>query len=158
MIGSQWTVEDLLHIQRQQIKVVAHDNVSFDDIVSKCTDWHDNSTLGCFVHHQGAELGEAAAAFKMGSIYSSPGPCWATSKMASGQVGVISVERGPYLDLRITAAEDTLNQATAELLVERLVDAVQFFIGFPYSPLTALGRKGSIPVAGKQTASYREGR
>ncbi|KAK1146600.1 hypothetical protein N8T08_003030 [Aspergillus melleus] len=132
MLDAEWTVEDLLRdVQGRQVEIVANDNVSFEQIVRNCTSWHEGSTFGCFVHHQGLAMSETAAVMEISGIKSSSGPSWATSRMAAGQVGVVSIEHESCLAVRITAAENTLDQSSLNHLGKKVVDAIELFAGSP---------------------------
>ncbi|KAH8426366.1 uncharacterized protein LDX57_004104 [Aspergillus melleus] len=139
MLDAEWTVEDLLRdVQGRQVEIVANDNVSFEQIVRSCTSWPEGSTFGCFVHHQGLAMTETAAVVEICGIKPSSGPGRATSRMAAGQVGVVSIEHESCLEVRITAAENTLDQPSAIHLAKRVVDAIELFAGSPSSSLLSL--------------------
>ncbi|KAJ6167355.1 hypothetical protein N7497_000198 [Penicillium chrysogenum] len=136
-INPEWTVEDLVrYVQNQQLETFPYDYVSFENIVERCTNWPASSKLGCLVHHQGMESAEP---FEMGGLRSSSSSSWASSKLAQGQLGVISMERGPCVDIMIAAAEDTMDHPTADRLAEKLAKAIELFSSCPSSSLAALG-------------------
>ncbi|OQE20976.1 hypothetical protein PENFLA_c015G04071 [Penicillium flavigenum] len=136
-INPEWTVEDLVrYVQNQQLETFPYDYVSFENIVERCTNWPAGSKLGCLVHHQGMETAEP---FEMGGLRSSSSSSWASSKLAQGQLGVISMERGPCVDIMIAAAEDTMDHPTADRLAEKLAKTIELFSSCPSSSLAALG-------------------
>ncbi|KAJ6178251.1 hypothetical protein N7519_008712 [Penicillium mononematosum] len=122
------TVETFLHhVQAQQLEITAHDEASFDAIAECCTEWQPGSKMACLVHHQSEE---AAEPFEMGGVRSSSGRDWASSKLAHGQLGIISVERGSQLELMVTATEETMDQRSVEFLLEKLVSTIRLFSKF----------------------------
>ncbi|KAJ5372016.1 AMP-dependent synthetase/ligase [Penicillium concentricum] len=127
-IEPDWTVEDFLdHVQVQQLEITAHDEASFDAIAESCTKWQPGSKMACLVHHQSEEAPEP---FEMGGVRSSSGCDWASSKLAHGQLGIISVERGSQLELMITATEETMDQRSVEFLLDKLISTIQLFSKF----------------------------
>ncbi|KAI3222123.1 hypothetical protein DTO012A7_8989 [Penicillium roqueforti] len=124
-IEPDWTVEDFLHhVQVQQLAITTHDEASFDAIAEFCTEWQPGSKMACLVHHQSEESAEP---FEMGGVRSSSGCDWASSKLAHGQLGIISVEHGSQLELMVTATEETMDQRSVEFLLDKLVSTVQLF-------------------------------
>ncbi|KGO57957.1 AMP-dependent synthetase/ligase [Penicillium expansum] len=127
-IEPDWTVEDFLHhVQVQQLEITGHDQASFDAIAKCCTQWQPGSKMACLVHHQSDEATEP---FEMGGVRSSSGRDWASSKLAHGQLAIISVEHGSQLELMVTATEDTMDQRSVEVLLEKLVATIQLFSKF----------------------------
>lgn len=141
-INSHWTVLDFLrHVQAQQLVTVPHDFVSLNDIVRKCGTL-DNAKFGCIVHHQGVQATQTLELDH--NIRSSASLSWANSNPTSGQVGVISIERGSSLDLLITAPTEAMDQSTAELLGTKLADTIRLFFNFPTCPMTQLGQAAHV--------------
>ncbi|KAJ5971198.1 AMP-dependent synthetase/ligase [Penicillium vulpinum] len=127
-IEPDWTVEDFLHhVQVQQLEITAHDEASFDSITESCTGWQPGSKMACLVHHQSEEATEP---FEMDGVRSSSACDWASSKLAHGQLGIISVEHGSQLELMITATEETMDQRSVEFLLEKLIATIQLFSKF----------------------------
>ncbi|KAJ5212665.1 uncharacterized protein N7498_004311 [Penicillium cinerascens] len=132
-IEPDWTVENFLHhIQAQQLQITAHDDVSFDAIAESCTRWQPGSKMACLVHHQSEEATEPV---EMGGVRSSPGCNWASSKLAHGQLGIISVEHGSHLELMVSATEETMDQHSVQFLLEKLVATIQLFSKFTHCRL-----------------------
>ncbi|CAG8908849.1 unnamed protein product [Penicillium egyptiacum] len=133
------TVENFLHhVQAQQVEITAHDEASFDAIAECCTGWQPGSKMACLVHHQSEE---AAEPFEMGGVRSSSSCNWASSKLEHGQLGIISVERGSQLELMVTATEDTMDQRSVQVLLEKLVTTVQLFSKFTQSQLARVASR-----------------
>ena len=141
-----WTVlEFLRHVQAQQLATVPHDGVSLDGIVRNCgTGWPDTAKFGCVVHHQGVQSAQPLE-FDNG-VRSSASLSWANSNPSSGQVGVISIERGSSLDLLLTLPAEAMDQPTAELLGSNLADAIQLFSKSPSCSLIQLAEATHIPT------------
>ncbi|KAF4769418.1 hypothetical protein HAV15_008425 [Penicillium sp. str.  len=138
-IEPDWTVEDFLHhVQVQQLEITAHDEGSFDAIAESCTGWQPGSKMGCLVHHQSEEATEP---FELGGVRSSSGCDWASSKLAHGQLGIISVERGTQLELMVSATEETMDQRSVELLLEKLVATIQLFSKFTQCQLAMVSSR-----------------
>ncbi|OJJ32292.1 hypothetical protein ASPWEDRAFT_175579 [Aspergillus wentii DTO 134E9] len=136
MIDHEMTVQDLVyHVQAQQLETFTYDYVSFDSIVEKCTSWSGKPKLGCLVHHQGVEFDEP---LDMDGVCSISNSSWANSKLAQGQVGVVTIERGPHLGIMIMAAEDMMDLPAAESLAERLARTIEVFSKSPETPLAEL--------------------
>ncbi|KAJ5674298.1 uncharacterized protein N7477_004232 [Penicillium maclennaniae] len=127
-IEPDWTVENFLHhVQVQQLQITAHDNASFDAIAECCTGWQAGSKMACLVHHQSEEATEPV---EIGGVRSSPGCNWASSKLAHGQLGIISVEHGSQLELMVSATEENMDQHSVQFLLEKLVATIQLFSKF----------------------------
>lgn len=138
-IEPDWTVENFLHhVQVQQLEITAHDEGSFDAIAESCTGWQPGSKMGCLVHHQSEEATEP---FELGGVRSSSGCDWASSKLAHGQLGIISVEHGTQLELMVSATEETMDQRSVELLLERLVTTIQLFSKFTQCQLAMVNSR-----------------
>ncbi|OQD78770.1 hypothetical protein PENANT_c082G03126 [Penicillium antarcticum] len=138
-VEPNWTVKDFLHhVQVQQLEITAHDEASFDAIAESCTEWHPGSKMACLVHHQSKE---ATKPFEMGGVLSSSGCDWASSKLAHGQLGIISVEHESQLELMITATEETMDQRGVQLLLEKLIATIQLFSNFTQCRLARLPSK-----------------
>ncbi|QQK47701.1 AMP-dependent synthetase/ligase [Penicillium digitatum] len=121
-IEPDWTVEDFLHhVQVQQLEITAHDGVSFDAIAECCTGWQPGSKIACLVHHQSEEATEP---FELGGVRSSSGQEWTSSRLAHGQLGIISVEQGSQLELMVTATEETMDRGSVEFLLEKLIATI----------------------------------
>ncbi|KAJ5210211.1 AMP-dependent synthetase/ligase [Penicillium cf. griseofulvum] len=127
-IEPDWTVEDFLnHVQVQQLEITAHDEASFDAIAESCAGWQPGLKMACLVHHQSEEVTEPV---EMDGVRSSSSCDWASSKLAHGQLGIISVEHGSQLELMITATEETMDQRSVEFLLEKLITTIQLFSKF----------------------------
>lgn len=127
-IEPNWTVEDFLHhVQVQQLEITAHDEALFDTIAECCTGWQPGSKMACLVHHQSEEVTEP---FEMGGVRSSSGRDWASSNLAHGQLGLISMEHGSQLELMVTATEETIDQRSVVFLLEKLIATNQLFSKF----------------------------
>ena len=94
--------------------------------------------MGCLVHHQSEEATEP---FELGGVRSSSGCDWASSKLAHGQLGIISVERGTQLELMVSATEETMDQRSVELLLEKLVATIQLFSKFTQCQLAMVSSR-----------------
>ncbi|KAJ5816980.1 AMP-dependent synthetase/ligase [Penicillium robsamsonii] len=141
-IEPDWTVEEFLHhVQVQQLEITAHDEASFEAIAESCTKWQPGSKMACLVHHQSTEAPDPV---EMGGVRSSSSCDWASSKLAHGQLGIISVEQGSQLELMITATEETMDQRSVESLLEKLLATIQLFSKFSQHRLARMSSRIQI--------------
>ncbi|CAI7648521.1 unnamed protein product [Penicillium glandicola] len=138
-IEPDWTVENFLHhVQAQQLEITAHDEASFDAIAECCTAWEPGSKMACLVHHQSEE---ATTPFEIGGVRSLSGCDWASSKLAHGQLSIISVEHGSQLEVMVSATEETMDQHSVEVLLEKLMGTIQLFSKFAHCPLAMVANR-----------------
>jgi hypothetical protein len=157
-LGQKSTVADLLqHVQDQQLATVPHDQLSLKQIVSKCTNWPTNTTLGCIVHHQGvsAQPTGSDGSIAIGGVESTASTSWANSTPVPGQVGIISIERGSSLDLYMTFPTQGIAKSVAEELADAIAHTIGLFSMFPDYALDILTQGGVVFSQSAGTSGFQ---
>lgn len=122
-----------------------------DQIISKCTDWPKDTTLGCLVHHQPAQSGEKYA---IAGVEATSSVSWHNATQPPGQILIICLERDSgSLDVLMTFPADTIAKPRAEKLADDIADSVRLFSTSMDHPLDMLPHSN---VAGKQGVPVQE--
>ncbi|KAL2858512.1 hypothetical protein BJY01DRAFT_241841 [Aspergillus pseudoustus] len=152
------TAADLLrHVQDQQLATVPHDQLSLMQIVSECTSWSADTKLGCIVHHQGAAgpLSGGDESIAIGGVKSISSTSWANSTPVSGQIGIISIERGGSLDLYMTFPTEGVAKHVAEELADAFAHTIRIFSMFPDYALDILTKEAVVFSQSAGTSSVQ---